>query len=99
VKDRRKIDTIIGHVSNDSSIYYASDDFTVIKQGTGIYDVIFPRNFRFITANVQSHSTSYADTAILRQGGINGFRVGVNNTSTAAAADSSFSFAAYGEYV
>jgi len=95
---RRERDPYIvtGAINADGSVRWTSDPtlFDVFKVSTGIYDVVFHRNVRWMTAVGTTGSTSYATTIIPYNAGINGFRVGCNNTSNAAAADVNWNFVA-----
>jgi len=97
MKNRRNLDMIVGVIQGDATIIWASDDFSVIKQGGGIFDVVFPKNFRFVTAKCQSHSTGYDCTVIRNFGSINGFRCGCNSSSSGGGGDIPWSFVAFGE--
>lgn len=97
MRERRQSEIIVGRIAADGSVLYG-DGFTVVKIGSGIYDIYFPSTFRLQAVTGQSHATSYGATVLFNNAGTgtNMVRVGMNNTSTAAQADTSFSFIAAG---
>jgi len=96
MKRRQMVDIIAGRVNPDGTIA-VGQGFRVAKVAVGIYDILFPPDFHIIAATASGHSTSYAPTVIPQEFSEGAsFRVGINNTSNAAAADTSFSFVAVG---
>lgn len=94
MKRTRNPEFITGRIKQDGTLLYGSAPFSINKVGTGVYDIYFPSNVRPMSVVASTESTSYGATTIMYNAGINGFRIGINNTSSAAAGDVVWNFVA-----
>jgi hypothetical protein len=94
MRRRRTPEIIAGRVNADGSIA-AGDGFTVAKGAAGVYTINFPSSFRLISGVGNSATASGLKAAdfTISAGAL---VVVMFTTSTGAAADTAFTFAAYG---
>lgn len=87
---RRNPEVIAGRVNADGSIA-SGDGFTVTKGATGLYTLNFPSSFRLVALTPAPFNNGFGTG----QNAVPG-QVFIFLSSTAAAADSAFSFIAVG---
>jgi hypothetical protein len=98
MRDPRQLQIIAGRVNADASIALG-EGFTVVKGGTGIYNIHVSAGFRVISATFTPLEQTQFKFAIMQASNTGGAFAAVFGTTAGAAADTAFHITIIGQQV